>query len=171
VKLAHAIGRVLERVKSRAGSQATFGRGIAVPFVGRLPASGSRAPTSVSHGGRDRIVRIVADIQGVQDVSENVLGQAGESIGVFEFLRSDARSCELGLDETEPNMRFLLIIRTKFHLGSYCRSYGLNQIIQGHVQKIGKNWRNPKICRGLVPRRAKYGSHCGTRCTQKNENS
>jgi hypothetical protein len=68
------------------------------------------------------------------------VGQVGESIGVFEFLRSDARSCELGLDESETNMRFLLIIRTMFHFGSYCRSYGLNQIVQGHVRKVGKNW-------------------------------
>jgi hypothetical protein len=59
-------------------------------------------------------------------------------------------------------MRFLLIIRTKFHLGSYCRSYGLNQIVQGHVRKIRKNWQSPKICRGLVSRRAKYGSHYET---------
>jgi hypothetical protein len=91
-----------------------------------------------------------------------LLQQVGESIGVFEFLRSDARSCKLGLDELEPNMRFLLIIRTKFHLGSYCRSYGLNQIVQGHVWKIRKNWQSPNICRGLVPRRAKYGSHYET---------
>ncbi len=97
----------------------------------------------------------------------DLLGQAGESIGVFEFLLFDARSCELGLDETEPNMRFLLIVRAKFHLGSYCRSYGLNQIVQSHVWKIGKKWKSPKICRGLVPRRAKYGSHCETRCMWK----
>jgi hypothetical protein len=50
VKLALAIGRVLESVKSRAGRRAFFGTGIAVPFVGHLPASGSRAPTSVSRG-------------------------------------------------------------------------------------------------------------------------
>jgi hypothetical protein len=72
------------------------------------------------------MIRIVADIQGVYNVPEDLLGQARESVGIFEFLRFDACSCELGLDESEPNMRFLLIIRTKFHLGCYCHSYGLN---------------------------------------------
>jgi hypothetical protein len=57
-------------------------------------------------------------------------------------------------------MRFLLIVRAKFHLGCYCRSYGLNQIVWGHVGEIGKNGYTPKICRALVPRRTKYGSHC-----------
>jgi hypothetical protein len=67
VKLAHAIGRVLESVKSRAGRRVTFGTGVAVPFVGRLPASGSRAPTSVSPGGRDRRVVAASSIpQGVR---------------------------------------------------------------------------------------------------------
>jgi hypothetical protein len=70
-----------------------------------------------------------------------LLGQAGESVGVFEFLRFDARSCELGLDESEPNTRFLLVIRTKFHLGCYCRSYGLNQIQRfvGHLSQEEQN--------------------------------
>ncbi len=67
MKLAHAIGRVLESVKSRAGKWATFGMGVAVPFVGRLPASGSRAPTSVSRGGCDRRVAAASSIlQGVR---------------------------------------------------------------------------------------------------------
>jgi hypothetical protein len=66
VKLAHAIGRVLESMKSRAGKWATFGTGVAVPFVGRLPASGSRAPTSVSRGGRDcRVAAASSILQGV----------------------------------------------------------------------------------------------------------
>jgi hypothetical protein len=58
VKLAHAIGRALKNVKSRVGRRATFGKGVAFPFVARLPASGSKAPTSVSRGGRDH--RVVA---------------------------------------------------------------------------------------------------------------
>jgi hypothetical protein len=71
VKLAHTIGRVLESVKTRAGRQATgrqatFGTGVAVPFVGRLLASGSRAPTSVSRGGHDcRVVAASSIPQGV----------------------------------------------------------------------------------------------------------
>ncbi len=67
VKLATAIGRVLKSVESRAGRRATFGTGLAVPFVGRLPASGSRAPTSVSRGGRDhRVVATSSIAQGVR---------------------------------------------------------------------------------------------------------
>ncbi len=53
MKLAHAICRVLINVESRAGRWATFGMAVAVPFVARLPTSGSRAPTSVSRDGRD----------------------------------------------------------------------------------------------------------------------
>ncbi len=87
------------------------------------------------------MIRIVKHVQGVKNVPEDLLGQTGDSVGVFEFLRFDARSCELGFDESEPNMRFLLIIRTKFHLGCYCRSYGLNQIVWtmlGRSEKTGK---------------------------------
>ncbi len=67
VKLAHAIGRVLESVKSRAGRRVTFGTDVAVPFVGRLPASGSMAPTSVSPGIHVRRVVAASSIpQGVR---------------------------------------------------------------------------------------------------------
>jgi hypothetical protein len=65
VKLAHAIGRVLKSMEGRAGRWATFGTGIAVSFVAHLPASGSRAPTSVSHGGRDcRVLAALSIPQG-----------------------------------------------------------------------------------------------------------
>jgi hypothetical protein len=67
VKLAHAIGRVLKSVESRAGRWAAFGTGVAVPFVARLPAGGSRALTSVSRGGRDRrVVAASSVLQGVR---------------------------------------------------------------------------------------------------------
>jgi hypothetical protein len=66
MKLAHAIGRILKSVKGRAGRWVTFGMGVAVPFVARLPASGSRAPTSVSRGGRDHKVVAASSVpQGV----------------------------------------------------------------------------------------------------------
>jgi hypothetical protein len=142
-----------------AGLEALHVHGESKQLEVRLPLAFSKLSKQNSCQKIERMIRIVADIQGVQNVPEDLLEQVGESIGVFEFLLSDARSCELALDEPEPNMRFLLIIRIKFHLGSYCRSYGLNQIVQGHVQKVGKNWQSPKMCRGLVPRRAKYGSH------------
>ncbi len=74
VKLAHAIGRVLESVKIRAGRWATFGTSVAVPFVGRFPASGSRAPTSVSRGGRDRRVVAASSIPQVVRGSNRVRG-------------------------------------------------------------------------------------------------
>ncbi len=70
VKLAHAIGRVLESVKSGAGRRTTFGTGVAVPFVVRLPASGSRAPTSVSRSGRNHWVVAASSIpQGVPSLN------------------------------------------------------------------------------------------------------
>jgi hypothetical protein len=67
VKLAHAIGRVLKSMEGRAGRWATFGTGVAVPFVARLPASGSGAPTSVSRGSRDhRVVAASSVPQGIR---------------------------------------------------------------------------------------------------------
>ncbi len=67
VKLAHAIGRVLKRVEIRAGGWATFGTGVAIPFVAPPSTSGSRAPTSVSHRGRDpRVVAASSVPQGVR---------------------------------------------------------------------------------------------------------
>ncbi len=66
MKLAHTISRVLKRVERRAGRWPTFGTGVAVPFVAHLPASGSRAPTSVSRGGRDHKVVAASSIpQGI----------------------------------------------------------------------------------------------------------
>ncbi len=63
VKLAHAIGRALKSMEGRAGRWATFGTGVAVPFVARLPASGSGAPTSVSRGSRDHRVVATSSVQ------------------------------------------------------------------------------------------------------------
>ncbi len=51
VKFTDAIARVLNRIKIGAGRGATFGAGIATPFVASLPAVGSRAPTTLSRGG------------------------------------------------------------------------------------------------------------------------
>ncbi len=60
VKFAHAIARVLKRMKIRAGGGATFGAGVTAPFVASPPVAGSRTPTSLSSGGRDR--RVVATL-------------------------------------------------------------------------------------------------------------
>jgi hypothetical protein len=54
MKFAHVIARVLKGMKIWAGGGATFGAGVTAPFVASLPAVGSRAPTSLSRGGRDR---------------------------------------------------------------------------------------------------------------------
>ncbi len=53
VKFTDAIAKVLERMEIGAGRGATFGAGIAAPFVGSLPVVGSRAPTTLSRGGCD----------------------------------------------------------------------------------------------------------------------
>jgi hypothetical protein len=58
VKFTDAIARVLKRIEIGAGRGATFGAGVAAPFVGSLPAVGSRAPTTLSRGGCD--CRVVA---------------------------------------------------------------------------------------------------------------
>jgi hypothetical protein len=66
--------------------------------------------------------RVVVDIESIQNVPKDLLGQAGESVGIYELLRFDPRRCKLGLDEAEPNVRFLLIVGTKLDLSSCCCS-------------------------------------------------
>ncbi len=58
-------------------------------------------------------------------------------------------------NEAEPNMRFLLIVGTKFNLRSCCCSNGVGQIFTGNVFTVGKGWQSPKVCWALVPRRVK----------------
>ncbi len=66
MKFAHAIARVLEGIEIRAGGGATSGAGVTAPFVASPPAVGSRAPTSLSHGGRDCRVMAASSIpQGI----------------------------------------------------------------------------------------------------------
>jgi hypothetical protein len=52
MKFTHAIARVLEGIKIRAGRGAAFGVGVTGPFVASLPVVRSRAPTLLSHGGQ-----------------------------------------------------------------------------------------------------------------------
>ncbi len=54
MKFAHAIARVLEGMEIWMGRGATFGTGVAAPFVASLPAAGSGAPASLCRGGCDR---------------------------------------------------------------------------------------------------------------------
>ena len=58
VKFADAIARVLERIEIWAGGGATFGAGVAAPFVASPPGVRSRAPTTLSRGSCD--CRVVA---------------------------------------------------------------------------------------------------------------
>ncbi len=62
VKFTDAIVRVLKRMKIGAGRGATFGAGVAAPFVASLPIVGSRAPTTLSRGGCDCRVVAVSSI-------------------------------------------------------------------------------------------------------------
>ncbi len=66
VKLTHAIARILEREKIRAGRRTTFGTGVAVPSVVLLPASMSWTSAALCRGGRDCGVVAASNIpQGV----------------------------------------------------------------------------------------------------------
>ncbi len=104
--------------------------------------------------------RVVADIKSIQNVLKDLLEKAGKSIGILEFLSFDPRRCKLGLDEVEPNVRFLLIVGTKLDLSTCCCSDRGGQIITIHVCKFGKSWQSPKGRWALVPRRIEIGSHC-----------
>jgi hypothetical protein len=60
--------------------------------------------------------------------------------GVSSELTMGVSSCKLGLDEAEPNVRFLLIVRAKFDLRScYCSDRG-GQIVTRHVLRIRESW-------------------------------
>jgi hypothetical protein len=62
-----------------------------------------------------------------------LLGQAGQSIGVPELLRFDARRGELRLDEAEPDGWFPLNVRAQLDLKGHCRRDGLNIVRMRHV--------------------------------------
>ncbi len=69
VKFADAIARVLEQIEVWAGGGATFGVGVTAPFVASPPVVKSRAPTSLSRGGRDlRIVATSSIPQGIRSL-------------------------------------------------------------------------------------------------------
>ncbi len=58
---------VLKGMKIWAGEGATFGAGVTAPFVASPPVVGSRAPTSLSRGGRDhRVVAASSIPQGIR---------------------------------------------------------------------------------------------------------
>jgi hypothetical protein len=73
-----------------------------------------------------------------------LLGQAGKSVGIFEFLGSDPCRCKLSLDEVEPDVGFLLIIGTKLDLNNCCYSDRGSQIVTSHVRKFRENGQSPK---------------------------
>ncbi len=62
-----------------------------------------------------------------------MLEQAGQSIGVPELLRFDARCSELRLDEAKPGGWFLLILGAMLDLRGRCRREVLSIIRVSHV--------------------------------------
>jgi hypothetical protein len=67
IKFAHAIARVLKGIEIWAGGGATLGVGITARFVASPPAVGSRAPTLLNRGGRNRRVMAALSIpQGIR---------------------------------------------------------------------------------------------------------
>jgi hypothetical protein len=65
MKFAHSIARVLKGMEIRAGRGGeTFEAGATAPFVTSPSAVGSRAPTSLSRGGRDCRVVAASSIPG-----------------------------------------------------------------------------------------------------------
>ncbi len=107
-----------------------------------------------------RLIWVVADVNGIQNVPKDLLGQVGKRIGVFKLLWFDPCRCKLGLDEAEPDVRFFLIVGAKFDLRSCCCSDRGGQIVTRHVLRIGESWQNPKVCWVVFPRGTKNGSHC-----------
>ncbi len=73
VKFSDAIARVLERIEIWAGGGPTFGAGVTAPFVASPPVVRSRAPTSLSRGGRDRRIVAASSIpQGIRGTMDPV---------------------------------------------------------------------------------------------------
>jgi hypothetical protein len=72
VKLTQAIAMAVKRIEVWAGRRATFGTGIAAPFVTLLSICWSWALTSLFHGGRDREVVASSSVpQGVRGFHNN----------------------------------------------------------------------------------------------------
>ena len=141
------------------GLKALHFHGKAKQFKVRLPFALSKLSKQSFFQQVGQLGRVVTDVKGIQNVPKDLLGQAGKGIGIFKFLLFDSCCCKLGLDEAEPNMRFLLIVGTKFNLRSCCCSDRVGQIFTSHVCKVGKSWQSPKVCWALLPRRKKIGSH------------
>ncbi len=89
-----------------------------------------------------------------------MLGQAGQSIGILEFWRFDARRGELRLDEAEPDGWFLLIVGEKLDLRGRCCCDGLNIVRMRHVLQKKERRGSPGNGRGIPRRNKEYGSHC-----------
>jgi hypothetical protein len=89
----------------------------------------------------EQLIRVAADIKSIKNVPKDLLGQAGKGVGIFEFLWFYSCSCKLGLDEAEPNVRFLLIVGTKLNLSSCCcsdRGVKSSRVMFASLEKVGK---------------------------------
>ncbi len=90
---------------------------------------------------------------------KDLLGQAGQSIGIPEFLR-DARCGELCLDEAEPDGQFLFIVGAKLDLRGCCCRDVLNIGRMRHVLWKNKRRGSRDNCRGIPGRNKELGSPC-----------
>jgi hypothetical protein len=115
------------------GLEALHFHGKAKQFKVGLPFALSKFPKQSMFQRIKWLGKVVADIESIQNVPKNLLGQAGKSVGIFKLLRFDSCHCKLGLDEAEPNVRCFLIVGTKLDLSSCCCSDKGGQIVMSHV--------------------------------------
>jgi hypothetical protein len=123
-----------------------------------LPLALSELPKQNFFQMITRVIWFVADIHCVQDVSKDLLGQAGQSIGLPEFLWFGACLGELCLDEAKPDGRFLLIVGVKLDLRGRCCRDGLIIVSFCHVVRENKEGAAQAVS-GIVPEK-EWGSHC-----------
>ncbi len=64
-----------------------------------------------------REIGLVAGIEGIQNISQDLFGQVGKGLAMFNLLRSDPSRDELCLIEAEPEFWCFLITGAHFPLG------------------------------------------------------
>jgi hypothetical protein len=99
---------------------------------------------------------------------KDLLGQAGQSIGIIELLRFVAHRGELCLDEAEIDGCFLLIVGAKLSLRGRCCHGGLKIIRMTHALQKNKRRGSPGNGRGIPRRNKECGSHCENSTTGTN---
>jgi hypothetical protein len=66
-----------------------------------------------------RVIGLVAGIEGIQNISQNLFGQVGKGLPMFNFLRSDPSLGDLCLNKAEPEFWYFLIIGAQFHFSQF----------------------------------------------------